>query len=127
MHTYKHVYIRGLYVYSSIRVCIYSLSHLHTSRRHTRRHIVINPTKKEDELDLTELLAYSILDQAHLCPLPLETRPVYWELDYTLRLTPLPHLLILADKVDQYSYCYKDCNVVNPGTLMYTPVPPVFT
>ena len=82
-----------------------------------QRHVVVRPVKKADELDLTELLAYSILDQAHLCPLPLESRPIYWELDYTLRLSPLPHLLVLADKVDQYHYLYKDCNVVNPGSF----------
>lgn len=82
-----------------------------------QRHVIINPTKKDDEIDVTEMLIHSLLDEAHLCPLPIESRPIYWELDYTLRLTPLPHLLVLADKVDQYSYCYKDCHVVNPGSF----------
>ena len=28
--------------------------------------------------------------QAHLCPLPLTTRPRYWAYDYVMRLYPLP-------------------------------------
>jgi DNA polymerase epsilon subunit 2 len=51
---------------------------------------------------------------------------VYWELDYALRLFPLPHLLVLADHAEQYQYkkafsggdatgdC---CTVVNPGSF----------
>lgn len=82
--------------------------------RKMQRHVV---KSTETEQDTTEILAQTILEQEHLCPLPLESRPIYWELDYTLRLSPLPHLLVLADRVDQYSYCYKDCNVVNPGSF----------
>ena len=62
--------------------------------------------------DITQQLVESILDQAHLCPLPLCVKPVYWELDYTLRLTPLPHLvrdnlifINLFDFVLFYSIC----------------------
>ena len=43
--------------------------------------------------DITVQLVESLLDQAHLCPLPLHAKPVYWELDYALRLFPLPHLV----------------------------------
>lgn len=43
--------------------------------------------------DITTQLVESLLDQAHLCPLPLHAKPVYWELDYALRLFPLPHLV----------------------------------
>jgi hypothetical protein len=46
-----------------------------------------------DVIDITEQLVQSVLDQAHLCPLPLHAKPIYWELDYTMRLFPLPHLV----------------------------------
>ncbi len=46
------------------------------------------------ELDATEQLVQSLLEQAHLCPLPSQTRPVVWNLDHALRLFPLPHLVI---------------------------------
>ena len=85
--------------------------------RKLQRHVVLNPTKMETEREMTEVLAESILDQEHLCPLPMDSRPIYWELDHAMRLTPLPHLLILADRVDQYCYQYKNCNVANPGSF----------
>jgi DNA polymerase epsilon subunit 2 len=60
----------------------------------------------------------AVLDQAHLCPLPLQAKPVHWELDYTLRLAPLPHLLVLADHADQYAFdCKGGCQAVNPGSF----------
>jgi DNA polymerase alpha/epsilon subunit B len=51
--------------------------------------------REGEEGDITEQLVSTILEQGHLCPLPLHVRPIYWELDYTLRLTPLPHLVRL--------------------------------
>ena len=53
--------------------------------------------------DITQQLVQSILDQAHLCPLPLHVRPVYWDLDYTLRMTPLPHLVSTdQNRIERY-------------------------
>jgi DNA polymerase epsilon subunit 2 len=71
-----------------------------------------------DAPELTEQLVEAVLDQAHLCPLPLQAKPVHWELDYTLRLAPLPHLLVLADHADQYAFdCKGGCQAVNPGSF----------
>lgn len=67
--------------------------------------------------DVTEQLVLSILDQAHLWPMPAHVKPIFWDLDYTLRLCPLPHLLVLGDQVDQFSYDYCGCKVVNPGSF----------
>lgn len=46
--------------------------------------------------ELSALLANTIVNQGHLCPLPAAVKPVHWELDYTLRLSPLPHLVSLT-------------------------------
>ena len=62
-------------------------------------------------------LVQTILSQAHLLPLPLEARPIYWELDHALRLEPLPHLLVLADHVEQYRYDAEGTSTVNPGSF----------
>lgn len=43
--------------------------------------------------ELSALLANTIVNQGHLCPLPAAVKPIHWELDYTLRLSPLPHLV----------------------------------
>ncbi|MCO5559245.1 hypothetical protein L7F22_012840 [Adiantum nelumboides] len=42
------------------------------------------------EVDLKKYLVSTILDQAHLCPLPQQARPVLWDYDHTLRLYPMP-------------------------------------
>lgn len=33
----------------------------------------------------------TVIDGGHLCPLPQQVRPIYWQLDHTLRLYPLPN------------------------------------
>jgi DNA polymerase epsilon subunit 2 len=85
--------------------------------RKMQRHTILPPRTEDDAPELTEQLVESILDQGHLCPLPLHVKPIYWELDYTLRILPLPHLLVLADHTDQYSFEYKGCQVINPGSF----------
>lgn len=76
------------------------------------------PTSTQQEIpDTMEQLVESLLDQAHLCPLPAVAAPVHWEMDHVLRLVPLPHLLVLADHTDQFSYEYKGCRTINPGTF----------
>jgi DNA polymerase epsilon subunit 2 len=82
-----------------------------------------NKTKtksKRDEVtpgppQLSEHLVKTLMDQAHLCPLPSHVQPVQWTMDPSLRLYPLPDLLILADHYDQYQCKYADCAVFNPG------------
>ena len=79
------------------------------------RHTVLKTRTDDDAPELTEQLVESILDQGHLCPLPPHVKPVYWELDYTLRLSPLPQLvsystcviikLFLIILYDSYHYC----------------------
>jgi len=66
--------------------------------------------------DLTNHLAKTILDQAHLCPLPLQICPVYWNYSHALSLYPAPHLVVLGDSGDdQYQWEYEDSRVVCPG------------
>lgn len=43
----------------------------------------------EADLRLTQLVQ-TILDQAHLAPLPLTVRPILWDFDHSLRLYPMP-------------------------------------
>ena len=38
----------------------------------------------------------SLLDQGHLCPLPLSSRPILWEYDNALRVYPLPDVIVLV-------------------------------
>jgi DNA polymerase epsilon subunit 2 len=82
-----------------------------------QKHLVV-PLKTGDKVaDVTEQLVETILSQGHLSPLPLHVRPVHWELDHTLRLFPLPNLLVLADRSEQFSYSCYGTNCVNPGVF----------
>ncbi|GAA5887987.1 hypothetical protein JCM16303_005226 [Sporobolomyces ruberrimus] len=68
--------------------------------------------------DLKKALVQTILDQAHLAPLPLPVRPVFWDYDHALRLYPMPTTLVLADAFDPYKLVYEQCLVFNPGSFM---------
>jgi DNA polymerase epsilon subunit 2 len=71
--------------------------------------------QEEEKVDITDHLLKTVCDQSHLCPLPLETRPVYWAHDHAMWLYPLPDLILFADNFDQWSRCYDDCMAANPG------------
>jgi DNA polymerase epsilon subunit 2 len=69
---------------------------------------------------LSRILAKTILDQSHLSPFPLSTRPVLWDHAATLSLYPLPTALILAVDPDTPPFCvtYEGCCVVHPGAVL---------
>ncbi|KAH9505546.1 DNA polymerase epsilon subunit 2 [Bulinus truncatus] len=64
--------------------------------------------------------AKSIISQAHLCPLPLHVCPVYWAYDSSLRLYPLPDVIVTADKFDPFSTTAVGTTVINPGSFLRT-------
>ncbi|KAF9931098.1 DNA-directed DNA polymerase epsilon, subunit B [Linnemannia zychae] len=53
-------------------------------------------------------LVRTIIDGAHLCPLPLTTRQISWAHDHALRIYPIPDALILADKFEAYNFKYQN-------------------
>jgi DNA polymerase epsilon subunit 2 len=62
--------------------------------RKMQKHLMLPlATDVADTPSVVEQLVMSILDQAHLSPLPLHARPIHWELDHAMRLFPLPHLV----------------------------------
>jgi hypothetical protein len=80
------------------------------------RHCAVRPDVT-DSTFMAEHLIKTIVDQAHLCPLPLSSRPVLWAHDHTLWLLPTPHLIVVADKVDGYSFKYGEAIGLNPGSF----------
>ncbi|KAK9763417.1 DNA-directed DNA polymerase epsilon, subunit B [Basidiobolus ranarum] len=84
-----------------------------------RRNCVIK-SRKNGESDVKKHLIRTIIDEAHLCPLPLHVRPISWSYDHALRLYPIPNTLILADKFDPFSVNYEGCQCVNPGSFVST-------
>ncbi|KAI9921756.1 hypothetical protein PsorP6_002280 [Peronosclerospora sorghi] len=67
------------------------------------------------QTDISKHLAKTIIDQAHLCPLPLMASPINWEFDASLHLFPVPDVLILGDSTEKYQLGYASVAVFNPG------------
>lgn len=64
-------------------------------------------------------LVKTILDQGHLAPFPLATRPVLWDYGSSLSLYPLPTALVLADaEAPPFAITYEGCHVMNPGRII---------
>ena len=56
----------------------------------------------------------TVLQQSHLCPLPLEGQPVYWQHDAALQLYPVPDALIIADSAPMAAHTFAACACMNP-------------
>lgn len=73
--------------------------------------------KKEE---IGDSVARTLISQGHLSPLSLNALTVHWNFDYTLRVYPLPNLIIVGDKAESYEGSYKGCQVVNPVSRIFT-------
>ncbi|TKS86734.1 DNA polymerase epsilon subunit 2 [Collichthys lucidus] len=70
-----------------------------------------------NNLDIPNHFVKTILSQGHLTPLPLYVSPVFWAYDYSLRVYPVPDVIVFADKYDPFSITNTDCLCVNPGSF----------
>jgi DNA polymerase epsilon subunit 2 len=82
-----------------------------------RRHSVVPPTDDQHATELSQHVVKTLLDESHLCPLPMSARPIAWPLDHSLRLYPLPDVVVMADSFAQFEQRYEDCIVLNPGSF----------
>ena len=98
-------------VYCTQEIVIMREDLLHRMFR-TAVHIPQVPVK-----EMPAHLVKCLLAQAHLSPLPLHVSPVYWGFDYTMRLYPVPDLLVLADKFDSYKVQSNGVMAINPGSF----------
>ncbi|CAI5703471.1 unnamed protein product [Peronospora effusa] len=98
-----------------------------------QRHAILPPMSSEQENEgaaeeedgeaalsvsqtqISKHLAKTLIDQAHLCPLPLIANPINWDFDSSLQLFPLPDVLILGDSTEQYQLGYSSVGVFHPG------------
>uniref|UniRef100_A0A7N6FET6 DNA polymerase epsilon subunit n=1 Tax=Anabas testudineus TaxID=64144 RepID=A0A7N6FET6_ANATE len=70
-----------------------------------------------NNLDIPNHFVKTILSQGHLTPLPLYVSPVFWAYDYSLRVYPVPDVIVFADKYDPFCITNTDCLCVNPGSF----------
>ncbi|KAI9304710.1 DNA polymerase alpha/epsilon subunit B-domain-containing protein [Cunninghamella echinulata] len=80
------------------------------------RNALLNPNTAIEPNPVIHLVR-TLVDQGHICPLPLSKRPIYWTHDHALRLYPLPHTIILADQCENYSINYEGAHCINPGSF----------
>ncbi|KAG6854823.1 hypothetical protein C0991_012013 [Blastosporella zonata] len=81
------------------------------------RHVVgVKPNVNSE--NLKRFLVQTILDQGHLSPLTINIQPTLPDYDHSLRLYPLPTVLVMADKYDRYKITYTGCHVLNPGSFI---------
>ncbi|KYR03175.1 putative DNA polymerase epsilon subunit B [Tieghemostelium lacteum] len=105
-----------------------------------RRHSILEPSSptnkdSDDEMDgqnseihISQHILGTIFSNSHLCNLPLDIRPVYWNYDHTLSLYPLPDVLVMGDKADSYIHQLEGTHCVsissfstNFSFIHYTP------
>eukprot|EP00039_Didymoeca_costata_P006425 m.90038 g.90038 ORF g.90038 m.90038 type:complete len:564 (-) comp13254_c0_seq2:1623-3314(-) len=85
-----------------------------------KRNCITPPSGRIDDegaMDASSNLVKTVVDQAHLCPLPPHVSPVYWEHDHAMLLYPPPDVLVLGDKFDAYNLTYEECLAFNPGSF----------
>jgi DNA polymerase epsilon subunit 2 len=80
------------------------------------RNCAVKPDNSDTGV-MAEHMVKSIVDQAHLCPLPLVSRPLLWAHDHAMWLFPSPHLVVIADKVEGYTFSYGSTTGLNPGSF----------
>ena len=107
-------------VRARLQACVQPPSHPFGARPTILTQVLLFSPRRRDSLAFFSplyQLVKTILDQGHLCPLPLTSRPIHWQFDHALRLYPMPDVVILADHTDQYNWRYEDCLVLNPGSF----------
>uniref|UniRef100_A0A671V7T5 DNA polymerase epsilon subunit n=1 Tax=Sparus aurata TaxID=8175 RepID=A0A671V7T5_SPAAU len=55
-----------------------------------------------NNLDIPNHFVKTILSQGHLTPLPLYVSPIFWAYDYSMRVYPIPDVIVFADKYDPF-------------------------
>ena len=64
-------------------------------------------------------VASSVIQESHLCPVPLEYQPIAWEWDHSLWIYPNPHGLVLADSEPAARSIFDTCDCLNPVRLIW--------
>ena len=79
-----------------------------------RRQCVISPMSTGNET-LNDHLMKTLIDGAHLSPLPAYEAAVSWQHEHTLWLHPAPDVLVLCDRQNQWQTSYEETLGFNPG------------
>lgn len=81
-----------------------------------QRACLLPPSDDETAVPFRHLAA-TVLQESHLCPLPLTSQPIFWEFDHALHLYPAPDVVVLADVAKQDSFVFEETTCINPGSF----------
>ncbi|CCG84123.1 protein of unknown function [Taphrina deformans PYCC 5710] len=101
---------------------VFATPNLATGTAETAKPSVPREASQEapQEIVTARTLIRTILDQSHLSPFPVNTRPIYWSHSSSLRLFPAPTVLVLADTaVAAFSIGYNGTLAINPGKICW--------
>jgi DNA polymerase epsilon subunit 2 len=92
------------------------------SKHRTHLSSSIDPTshgfqQQESVERLFDQVCATVLQEGHLCPVPLEYQPIVWEWDHAMWVYPLPSGLVLADSEPTARSQFDTCSCLNPGSL----------
>ncbi|RHZ75887.1 hypothetical protein Glove_208g67 [Diversispora epigaea] len=86
--------------YCSQELVVFREDIIHKFKRYS-----VEPSKLQNDQDcLEKKVIKNLLQQSHLNPLSSSLNSIAWDYDHTLRLYPVPDVLILADKYQNYSF-----------------------
>ena len=97
----------------------------------SRMHVSADEGSDSAQDAMFEHLCATLLQQSHLCPVPLEAQPVFWNFDHALHLYPIPDVLVLADRVPCASFGFpampadqaeQSCVCLNPVSATQSPI-----
>lgn len=88
------------------------------TQQDTQAQVFLTPSAPPPADSAARTVVRTIIDQSHLSPFPIATRPIYWSHSSSLRLFPSPTLLVLADTaMTPYSLEYNATLAVNPSSM----------
>jgi hypothetical protein len=111
---------RGLRTAACTNTCVRAPTYSQPRARNTLKRRTKTPPQtpdlaQDDPAVSFAHLALTLLQQSHLCPLPLAAQPVHWAYDQALRVYPLPHALALVDSsAGQEEFRHEGCTVFSP-------------
>ncbi|SCU80710.1 LAFA_0C00738g1_1 [Lachancea sp. 'fantastica'] len=98
----------------------FSMQQIHDKEYESIDQLVKSKDQRSAGVQEARKLVKTVLDQGHISPFTSFIRPVVWDLDHTLHLSPIPTALILCDtSASQFEVTYNGCKTINTSTFIH--------
>ncbi|XP_003748292.1 DNA polymerase epsilon subunit 2 [Galendromus occidentalis] len=79
------------------------------------RNSIYVPWDTDSDVAMAQLYVKNLVGNSHLCCLPIHLAPIYWQMDHSFWLYPMPDLVVCGDKHEAFTVKQNDCVFTNPG------------